>query len=855
MGFVISDLEKRWPAAIVPFEIDLAAFPVGSAANTMISDAIDIWNETRTVRFVPRTGQSDYVRFQNATSCSSPVGRRGGLQAISCQVDGGSFGRGSVIHEMGHAIGLYHEQQRPDRGSFVNVLGSGVDYDIEAGATPIDIYDCGSVMHYPNVSGKISNLGPGCGQMGQRISPSRTDLEAVRYAYPIHEVLTIPDTTDVRVALAGHEGLLFLAWQGSGNTNLNIALSTDEGRTFVGKHTAPDTSSHAPALASHNGRLYIAFKGDGNDNLNVAKVEVLGNTSGAVFVGGIADKVTLGDTSDLAPALASHGGRLFLAWKGSGNDNLSLAFSNDNGATFAGATTFAETSDDSPALVSHNGRLFLGWRGSGNENLNVARVELIGNTAGGFAIGGLDQKVTLAETSDFSPALGSSEGVLYLAWRGSGNEDLNIIASLDGSAFFEKRISFESSSDSPALATLDRRLYYGWKGSNNENINVGGVTTVIRPVGHAQNGNLIHTTEASKGNFDLLLASGGQLQHFVRNNDVAFPAWSRTNPLLQGPPALVPKASCLIQSRGPNVDLAAIHWMQPAAPGGAGALDQLHFSQSLNGAAWTAPGQIVADGTPIQGVSGKPSFLQGRFGGFGHFDMVVPAGRQIHHYWRDNDAAGNPWHGPVIVADFTPAPGAQPLFPTAVSLIEGATNRPGNLEFVARITPKVPGIGTPKPEFLVQFFRDANGWHGPDEILADGVRIQDVTGDPSLIWSTSGLYGNSDLVVPVAGLDLVHYWRENDKPDRPWHGPVLIHRFPASGPLSGRPVAASLIQGRFGGSPGNLELVVRVDPRVSPFTPPAPPFVVYFFRDGAGWKGPFPIVPVSGGPIANVTGF
>ena len=42
------------------------------------------------------------------------------------------------------------------------------------------------------------------------------------------------------------------------------------------------------------------------------------------------DKVVLDDSSGEAPALASHGGRLFLAWKGSGNPQLNAMFSDDN---------------------------------------------------------------------------------------------------------------------------------------------------------------------------------------------------------------------------------------------------------------------------------------------------------------------------------------------------------------------------------------------------------------------------------------------------------------------------------------------------------------------------------------------
>jgi hypothetical protein len=39
----------------------------------------------------------------------------------------------------------------------------------------------------------------------------------------------------------------------------------------------------------------------------------------------LVNKVILGDTTDQAPALVSHFGCLFLAWKGSGNENLNVA--------------------------------------------------------------------------------------------------------------------------------------------------------------------------------------------------------------------------------------------------------------------------------------------------------------------------------------------------------------------------------------------------------------------------------------------------------------------------------------------------------------------------------------------------
>lgn len=137
--------------------------------------------------------------------------------------------------------------------------------------------------------------------------------------------VTVGDTSPLPIALASHNGLLAMAWRGDGNDNLNLMVSADGGRTFGGKKTFDETSTDAPALASFNGNLFMAWKGDGNDNLNVAKVVLFGNTNGGAGVEGLSDKATFQDTSPRAPTLVQHGGRLFLGWKGDGNDNLNVA--------------------------------------------------------------------------------------------------------------------------------------------------------------------------------------------------------------------------------------------------------------------------------------------------------------------------------------------------------------------------------------------------------------------------------------------------------------------------------------------------------------------------------------------------
>jgi hypothetical protein len=156
MSIRISGNDHLWPDGVVPFEIDDGDYPAGSAGRPMILAAIAEWNNKTNITFIPRISEDDYVifRFGDAeSSSSSPIGRMGGAQIIQAATLG--FSSGAIIHEIGHAIGLRHEQTREDRDDFVDVNGSNVIDDMvhnfeqyNDDSDDIGPYDYGSIMHY-----------------------------------------------------------------------------------------------------------------------------------------------------------------------------------------------------------------------------------------------------------------------------------------------------------------------------------------------------------------------------------------------------------------------------------------------------------------------------------------------------------------------------------------------------------------------------------------------------------------------------------------------------------------------------------------------------------------------------------
>ncbi len=140
-----------WPNSTVFYVFDASVTPENQQA--MLEAMAEI-SAVADIQFVEYTAEPNYIRildFDGGYNYSSAVGMSGGEQTIGIE----SWHRKWVmVHELFHALGMWHEQSRIDRDNYVRInvenieQGFASQFAIVPSAITNGPYDFDSVMHY-----------------------------------------------------------------------------------------------------------------------------------------------------------------------------------------------------------------------------------------------------------------------------------------------------------------------------------------------------------------------------------------------------------------------------------------------------------------------------------------------------------------------------------------------------------------------------------------------------------------------------------------------------------------------------------------------------------------------------------
>jgi len=259
----------QWTNGIVPYTFDAN---VSAGNQTAMRAAMDDWEAVADVHFIPRTGEANYVNIFSGTGNWSYVGMIGGKQDLSIYNWNWEF---IMAHELAHAVGVWHEQSRSDRDTYVQInwgnitAGKENNFNIHNAWYDSDIgtYDFDSVMHYgaysfsnngqPTIQAQPAYAGTSFGQR-THLSVSDTTSIAAIYGASVPSVKATMTTPANSGATLTGSGFTF-AWDAGSNVSeywlwLGSAAGTHD---ILSGGTGSGTSLAAAGLPTDGSTVHV----------------------------------------------------------------------------------------------------------------------------------------------------------------------------------------------------------------------------------------------------------------------------------------------------------------------------------------------------------------------------------------------------------------------------------------------------------------------------------------------------------------------------------------------------------------------------------------------------------------------